>query len=119
MPVRLRRGIDTSSEQQIIPMSKEFFVYRRSDVELTEDDRPTGLTYRPYPNPQPKIIGVQPEVRATHLIIRGLSNDCQISHRRLHPSEVDGNPNHAVWECMCNCPIAMGKVTNGNWRKCE
>ena len=98
--------------QQRIPIFDAdwtFYAYRRSDVELTEDDRPTGMTYRP--DPEPRGGGIQgPQVIPTHLIINGLSKDWEISPRQLDPSEVEGNPNHAVWECLCSCPTG-GTVT--------
>lgn len=98
--------------QRRVPISADwtFFVYRRSDVELTEADSPTGITYIPDPPPKGTYIGGPPPVQPTHLIINGLSEDWQISYRQLHPSEVSGNPNHAIWECLCSCPLG-GTVT--------
>ena len=99
--------------QQRIPIINAdwtFYAYRRSDVELAEDDRPKGMTYRPDPEPQGGWIGGPPKVVPTHLIIKGLSEDWQISPWQLDPSEVEGNPNHAVWECRCSCPLG-GTVT--------
>ena len=85
----------------IIGADRTFYAYRRSDVELTKDDRPKGMTYRPDPLPQGGWIGGPPKVVPTHMIIKGLSEDWQISPWRLDPSKVEGNPNHAVWECLC------------------
>ena len=94
----------------IIDADWTFYAYRRCDVELTKDDRPTGMTYRPDPEPQGG--GIQgPQVIPTHLIINGLSKDWEISPWQLDPSEVEGNPNHAVWECLCACPLGGTVVT--------
>lgn len=93
---------ETEQRIPIIDPNWTFYVYRRSDVELTEDDRPIGVTYRPEPEPRGR--GIQGSaIRPTYLIIKELSEDWQISSSELHPDEVGGNPNHAVWECLCSC----------------
>lgn len=86
-----------------IPDTDDFYIYRRSAVDLTEADRPTDITYTPDPLPQPNR-------RATHLLIHGLSDDWQISLGELQPSEIAGNPNHPIWMCLCGCPLG-GTVT--------
>ena len=86
------------------PMNNTFYVYRRSNVELTEHDKPTGITYRP-DGPS--------EIRATHLIICGLSDEWEIGLAPPHRANVPGNPNNPIWFCVC-CPLLGGIVAVGN-----
>lgn len=95
--------------EQRIPLVDDFLIYRRSAIALTPDDKPTGVTYEPTPRPSGGgLLG--PTVRPTHLIIRNLSSDWQISIHSLPPSAIAGNPADPIWMCRCNATTLGGNV---------
>ena len=128
MPVRLRMFDDPPKDQQQradtlpdgqqrMPIIDGFLIYRRSPVELTKDDKPTGVGYILDPPAQPRVIG-DPGVKPTHQIISGLGEDWHIylSPPPLPPyyppdlSDIPGDPNHTIWICKCQCHLG-GIVT--------
>ena len=82
-----------------IPMTDTFYMYRESNVEPTEHDRPTGITYRPDPLPSGGYFGGPPEVKSTHLVINGLSDEWQICLTWQNLVRVAEEINTSLWVC--------------------